>query len=185
MSTINIIAQDKASELPYYEVPQYPDEYTAGTVAARMIDGLGFRYRWATENLREEDLHYKPSDNARTTLETIDHLLGLSHVIVNATLKIPTDVTKEKTALSYLEKRKKTLYNFKKASDILMKSMNVEGFKIQFISASGKSEYPFWNNINGPIADAIWHSGQIASFRRSSGNPISSKVKFLEGKIKE
>ncbi len=187
MSTINIMAQDMETEaeLPYYEVPEYPKEYTAGTVSARMVDGLGFRYRWATENLREEDLNYKPSDGARTTMETIDHLLGLSQVIVNATLKRPTDFTKEKAVLSYEEKRNKTLENFKRASQILMEAANLEDFKIQFVSGSGKSEYPFWNNLNGPIADAIWHSGQIASFRRSSGNPISPKVKFLEGKIKE
>lgn len=186
-SITNLMAQDlaKESELPYYEVPQYPKEYTAGTVAARMVDGLGFRYRWATENIREEDLNYKPSEGARTTMETIDHILGLSRVIVNATLKIPTDFMKEKAVLSYKEKRNETLGNFKRASQILMEEEDVEDFKIQFISASSKSEYPFWNNINGPIADAIWHSGQIASFRRSSGNPISSKVKFLEGKIKE
>jgi len=183
----NLVAQEKVMDeaLPYYEVPQNPEKYTAGTVAARMVDGLGFRYRWATENLRAEDLNYKPSDGARTTLETIDHILGLSRVIVNATLKTPTDLTNEKALLSYKEKRNETLENFKRASQILMEAANVEDFKIQFISGSGKSEYPFWNNINGPIADAIWHAGQVASFRRASGNPISAKVKFLEGKIKE
>ncbi len=187
ISITNLVAQEKVMDdaLPYYEVPQYPEKYTAGTVAARMVDGLGFRYRWATESLREEDLNYKPSDGARTTMETIDHILGLSRVIINATIKTPTDLTKEKVVLSYKEKRNETLGNFKRASQILMEAANVEDFKIQFISGSGKSEYPFWNNINGPIADAIWHAGQVASFRRSSGNPISPKVKFLEGKIKE
>ena len=63
-------------QLPYYEVPDYYSEYTAGTVAARMIDGLGFRYRWATEDLREEDLKFRPSEGARSTLETIDHILN-------------------------------------------------------------------------------------------------------------
>jgi len=79
--SINVITQD---DLPYYEVAEYTDvEYTAGTVAARMIDGLGFRYRWATEDLREEDLNYRITDSSRTSMQTIDHLLGPSRVIVN------------------------------------------------------------------------------------------------------
>ncbi|MEE9363277.1 MAG: hypothetical protein V3U92_11835 [Cellulophaga sp.] len=182
-----IMSQDKntTNSLPYYEVPEYAGKYTAGTVAARMIDGLGFRYRWATENLREEDLNYKPSEDARTTLETIDHILILSRMIVNATLKTPIDFTKTQPKLTAEEKRKNTLNNFKTASDILLKLTDLEELKIQMITKGGTIEYPFWNNINGPIADAIWHAGQIASFRRSSGNGISSKVGFLDGKIKK
>jgi len=54
-----ITAQDKS--LPYYEIPSYPETYTAATVAARLIDGVGFRYYWATEGLRPEDLSHRPS----------------------------------------------------------------------------------------------------------------------------
>lgn len=177
------MAQD---ELPYYEVSEYTDvEYTAGTVAARMIDGLGFRYRWSTEDLREVDLNYQITDSSRTTIQTIDHLLGLSRVIVNATLKVPTDFTKQQPELTFEEKRKETLENFKTASAILMTADNLEDFKIQFVFSGGESEYPFWNNINGPIADALWHCGQVTMLRRASGNPISKKVQFLQGKIGE
>ena len=51
--------QTSSEDLPYYEIPDYPSAYNASTVVARMIDGLGFRYYWATEGLREEDLNYK------------------------------------------------------------------------------------------------------------------------------
>jgi hypothetical protein len=185
---MNIYAQEtkKSDDLPYYQVPEYGNtKYTAGTVTARMVDGLGFRYRWATEDLREEDLQYKASDSARTILETVDHLLNLSRVILNSTLKVPTDFTKEKPTLTYEEKRKETLQNFEKASAILMKAKSLKKFKIIFIAKKGESQYPFWNQINGPIADAIWHSGQIATLRRAAGNPLSSKVSFLRGKIRE
>ncbi len=95
--SLNMInAQGKMEEkLPYYEIPEYPETYTAGTVAARMVDGLGFRYYWATEGLRDEDLAYKPSEEARTTAETIDHIYGLSKVIVNSTLKKPNSRAEE------------------------------------------------------------------------------------------
>jgi hypothetical protein len=185
--SIDLMGQNDSNEsvLPYYEVPEYYEEYTAGTVAARMVDGLGFRYRWATEDLREVDLNYKPTDSSRTTIQTIDHILGLSRVVVNATLQVPSDFTKKKPELTYEQKRRETLENFKKASEILQNATSLTDFNMLFISNSGESEYPFWNNINGPIADALWHTGQITLLRRASGNPISKKVSFLTGKIKD
>jgi hypothetical protein len=177
--------ETKTDNLPYYEVPEYYETYTAGTVAARMVDGLGFRYRWATEGLREVDLDYKPTDSSRTTIQTIDHILGLSRVIVNATLEVPSDFIKQQPELTYEQKRKETLDNLKKASKILQNATSLTEFNMHFISSKGESEFPFWNSINGPIADAIWHTGQVTLLRRASGNPISKKVSFLQGKIRE
>src|SRR5689334_3471929 len=77
------------SDLPYYEIPDYPTTYTPGTIAARVVDGLGFRYYWATEGLRAEDLKYQPvgadgaNSEARTTEETLQHIYGLTNTILN------------------------------------------------------------------------------------------------------
>jgi len=46
----------------------------------------------------------------------------------------------------------------------------------------GETQFPFWNVINGPISDAIWHTGQVVSFRRTSGNPFPKGVNVLTGK---
>lgn len=167
-------------QLPYYEVPEYPETFTAGTMAARMVDALGFRYYWATEGLNEVDLHYKPTEDVRSTGETVDHILNLSYVIVNSTLKRPNEKNDIST-WNASEKRKQTLLNLKTAADILKTSDDISQYKIIF----GDNEIPFWNNVNGPIADAIWHCGQIASFRRSSGNPINPKVNHFMGTVKE
>jgi len=186
--TISIKAQDvKSNDLPYYQIPDYPVKFTAGTVAARVVDGLGFRYYWATEGLREVDLNYKSNDSARTTLETIDHIYGLSKVIVNATRKKVNDFTVEQPKLTYIEKRYKTLENIKQASEILKVASadEMEKFIIIFRSKNSTSEYPFWNNLNGPIADAIWHTGQVVLLRRSSGNPFNSKASLLRGKLRD
>ncbi len=181
-------AQDvKTTDLPYYQIPATSEKFTAGTVAARVIDGLGFRYYWATEGLRDIDLNYKPNDSARTTIETIDHIYGLSKVIVNATTKTINDFTIKQPQLTYTEKRKKTLENIKQASEILKTSnaQEIEKFNIIFKGKNGTSEYPFWNNLNGPIGDAIWHTGQVVLLRRASGNPFNSKVSLLRGKLRE
>ncbi|MEJ2112631.1 MAG: hypothetical protein P8X62_02620 [Flavobacteriaceae bacterium] len=84
--SLHMYSQENSEALPYNQIPDYPESYTAGTVSARMLDGLGFRYYWATENLREEDLAFRPNEDARSSAETINHIYGLSKVIVNSTL---------------------------------------------------------------------------------------------------
>ena len=168
-------------KLPYYEIPEAPESFTAGTVAARAIDGLGFRYYWATEGLREEDLAFKPNTDARTTLETVEHIYGLSKMIVNSTLKKDNNIKDDEEELSFDAMRKATLNNFKTAADILRTSDDISQYKIIF----GEREIPFWNQINGPIEDAVWHCGQVVLLRRSSGNPFNSKVSVFSGKLRD
>ncbi|WP_299226011.1 hypothetical protein [uncultured Psychroserpens sp.] len=173
-------SQTESAKLPYYEIPEYSNEYTAGTTAARMVDGLGFRFYWSSEGLTEKDLQYRPNEEVRSTEETIDHILRLSYIIVNSTLKQPNGEL-EAADLSYLEKRTQILENLKTAADILRTSEDISQYKIIF----GEKEYPFWNQINGPIADAIWHCGQLASFRRTTGNPINPNISQFKGIVKQ
>ena len=183
-ASFGLFGQEKNKALPYYEIPDAPEAYTAGAVAARMVDGLGFRYYWATEGLRDEDLIYKPSEEARTTAETIDHIYGLSKTIINTALKKP-NTRSEDPEMTFAEKRAKTLENFKTAADIFRTADDLTEFTIVFQRENGSSEFPFWNHINGPIADAIWHSGQVVSFRRASGNPFNSKASVFSGKVRQ
>jgi hypothetical protein len=173
--------------LPYYEIPAYPAKYTPETVVARMIDGLGFRFYWATEGLRPVDLAFKPSAEARTCEETIDHILGLSTIIINSIRQeVNTRSGEETSSLSFEAKRKKTLENLKMASDILKTVKDeLEKFKIVFKNGDKTTEFPFWNQINGPISDALWHVGQVVSFRRASGNPFNSKASVFSGKLRQ
>jgi len=174
INTLSVMAQTNET-LPYYEIPEASNAYTAGTAVARMVDGLGFRYYWATENLNAKDLEYKISELSRTSKETIEHIYSLSNVILNAVLHEAK--SKPVKGLVYEDLRIQTLLNFKKASDILKST--------QDLSVFNTDKSPFWNMINGPIADAIWHSGQLAAFRRASGNPINSQINLFTGKVKK
>ena len=171
--------EELKDKLPYYEVPEYAEEFTAGTMAARMVDALGFRYYWASKDLNEKDLAYRLNEKGRSTAETINHIYELSIIIVNSTLQKPNS-RGDKVGMTYKEKRTATLNNLKKASDILHVSNDISQFKIIF----GEKKIPFWNQINGPIADAIWHCGQIAVYRRVTKNPINPKVNHFTGKIR-
>ena len=171
-------------KLPYEEIGDSPETYTSATVAARMIDGLGYRYYWATEGLSEEDLNFKPSDDARTTMETIFHLYGLSGTIVNASKNEPNIRPAENVPEGYEALRAATLKNLAEASEILKKNpdQDMSQLKVIFQNGENRSEFPYWNMINGPIADAIYHTGQVVSFRRSSGNSMNPKVSVFSGK---
>ena len=61
----------------------------------------------------------------------------------------------------------------------------MEVFDLVFKGDESQTGYPFWNMINGPIADALWHAGQVASFRRSSGNPMNPRVDVFMGNLRE
>ena len=184
LGNFKIYAQSEGSKPYYYEIPPYPDSFSAANVAARLIDGVGFRYYWATDGLREKDLAFRPNDEARTSLETLQHIYGLSLNIVRATQMIPNEGGGNASQLSYEELRNGTLENLRTASEILKSSSDddLKNYKIIFKGRNGSSELPFWNLLNGQIADALWHIGQVVSFRRSSGNPFDSRVNVLIGK---
>ncbi|AUC86599.1 hypothetical protein CW731_00055 [Polaribacter sp. ALD11] len=176
--TISIKSQEK---LPYYQIPKMAEKYTAQNTVARMIDGLGFRYYWATEGLRGEDLAYQPKGDGRDCQKTVDHLYDLSNMLLRLTkTDFKQEIEKEK--MTFADMRKQTLLNLEAISNRIKVSRNLSEFTVK---KEGKISVPFFNVINGPIADAIWHAGQIAGFRRSSGNPINSKVNHFTGTVRD
>lgn len=168
-------------KIPFYEIPTMEENYTAQNTVARMIDGLGFRYYWSTEGLRAEDLAYQPKGEGRNCQQTIIHLYDLSNMMLRLT---KTDFKQEieKDKMTFVEIRKQTLLNYKALRNRVKESKDLSEFSV---IKDGEISIPFFNVINGPIADAIWHTGQVASFRRSSGNPISSKVNHFTGTVRE
>jgi len=165
-------AQNKDG-LPYYEIPQQEKEYSGGGVAARIVDGLGFRYYWATEGLRSEDLAFRPNDEAWTSKEIIDHIYDLTFMLLKNVNKEPGE-KKKAGDLEYAQVRELTLQNIKTAADLLRNTTS--------ISELETSEGGFWYQLNGPIADALWHVGQVVAHRRTSGNPFNGDVNLYYGK---
>jgi hypothetical protein len=152
-----------------------------------VIDGLGFRYYWATEGLKESDLNFRPNEKARTSLETIRHIYELSNVVARTVNKEIDTKADDVPSADFTTMRIQTLQNLKTASDILKTATDeeMENFNIGSRGGSSGAGFPFWNLLNGPIADALWHTGQVVSFRRSSGNPINPKVNVFIGNLRE
>lgn len=179
-TAFNIMSQ----EIPYATIPQQPTEFTATNVAARMIDGLGFRYYWATEGLQLQDMATQGTEEARTIEETYRHIRDLSNGILRSVSKEPV-VNINYGEQSFSEIRKQTLENLYEAANILRKSTDADMKEMDVVFKRGESEsrFPFWNLINGQIEDAVWHAGQIVTLRRMAGNPINPKVNVFMGKL--
>ena len=171
----------------FKDISEYPTEINNGNIISRMINGLGYRYYWATEKLRENDLRYRPSKDAYSTKETMVHIFTLSKTVYNTTLSkmnkrpdidIPVDYESIRNeTLQFLEKASKNFSN--------LNSEELNQMKIKFNRGGTIKSFPIWNLLNGPIADAIYHTGQIVTFRRTTGNPIDSSVNVFMGSSRQ
>lgn len=175
------------TNLPYQNIPEHPEDYGPGNVISRMIDGLGYRYYWATEGLTDKDLQYVPADEARSLIETLRHIYGLSETIVNAPQGKANERPQDWSALSYSELRTLTLARLKQASELCRgkTAEDISKMQVSFKNGAKQFDFPYWNMLNGPLADAIYHTGQVVSFRRASGNPMNPNVNVFSGKTKE
>lgn len=183
---LNLQSQSTMNEtLPYSEIPEAPKDYSAGTVITRMLDGLGFRYYWATEGLTDTELDHAPANEGRTIRQTLEHIHDLTEVVLNSAKKQATDRTVKTQKRTFNELRKLTLENLGIASDLFARTEDLGAHPVVFKRADGESEFPFWNTINGPIEDAIWHAGQVVVLRRAAGNPMNPKVNVFLGKLNE
>ncbi len=172
-----------AQALPFSQIPEAPKQLTPSTTLLRMVQGLGFRYYWATEGLRKEDLDYRPSQEASSSLETLQHLYSLSKTIAEAVQNIPSKRPDTKAPVTLESLRAETLTNLELAAQVLSQAdqEGLERMKIVFDREGKQSAFPLWNLINGPISDALYHTGQVVSFRRTSGNPIAKGVNVFLG----
>ena len=177
------MAQD---QFPLEAIPAAPESTTSGNVLARMTQGLGYRYHWATKDLREEDLNYRPSPEASSTYETLEHLYGLAEMIRNAAQSTPSERPLAQMPEDYIALRAATLALLEEASNLFLNKDAAAIEALQLIIQRGGKTYsfPIWNLMNGPLSDALYHTGQVVSFRRTTGNPIHPGVNVFMGKTK-
>lgn len=174
-------------ELPYHSIPDYPEEFNGPSIVSRTIDGLGFRYYWVTESLTEKDLDYKASETSRNSKDILYHIYSLSEMVLNSVKGVNNIRPIPENEMTFADMRAKTLHMLKQSSDLLraMDPEEIKNLSITFQRGEKVSSFPFWHQLNGPLADALWHTGQIVMMRRASGNPIDPRVNVFMGKLNE
>lgn len=171
--------------LPYNDLPAPPPELNGTGALVRLIDGMGFRYRWATEDLPEATLGFRPCEGAMTLGEVLAHMYHLVRW-VDASLRAGLDGDMEPvlpeaaeapTTLSEL--RSDTLATLVALRALLAETApsRLEGVTITGHPKLGPRS--FWHFINGPLADFLTHVGQVTSWRRMAGEPGPRANVFL------
>ncbi|NNF18156.1 MAG: hypothetical protein HKN61_00130, partial [Flavobacteriaceae bacterium] len=122
----------------YEQLPQRGEQYTAGTTLARMVDGLAFRYYWATEALTEQDYEFRAADDLRSIAELMQHIYDLSEVVLaTAQKEIVNRSQKPKEILSPEEMRAVTLSRLATSADLFAQVNDFSAYPIRFSSEKG------------------------------------------------
>ncbi len=163
--------------LPYTVLPDAPTEINAATVLLRLIDGVAFRYRWATEALTDNEFHFRPVEGSMNMEELLKHIYTLAFV-ANTTMGGKAEKLTTFENLEHI--RKETLAHYEVLSKRLLTTTNADLESYNFVR--NETELSFWYLINGHIADALTHIGQVLTWRRIAGNPQPKGVSVLFGK---
>jgi len=138
----------------FHRVAGYPDEVDAAGALARLLDGLGFRFCWATEGLDETDYAFAPREDCNSLGWMVQHIWGLTNWVhrhaVGGQLSRPLSTLEQREHVLEMLWMLRNHFAALTRDDLL--AIRVEG-------------YPFWHMINGPIADALTHVGQIQYVR--------------------
>jgi len=152
----------------YNHIPDYPDHVSGATVLARMLDGLGFRFYWATQGLRPEDYAFRPAKDTMSIGELVAHVWELVNWVSSSTLKKTYEKPGDGPAA-----RAGALRIIRDLREAMLVMSDEDLVKLRI------RDKPFWNIVNGPFSDALTHMGQINSFRRLNGNPVAVANVFL------
>jgi hypothetical protein len=152
----------------YHRIPPYPDDVSGATVLVRLLDGLGFRFRWSTEGLSDDNYDFRPAPDCMSIEELVRHIWGLVNW-VNQTMGLDgfrkeDDISLARGSVLEMTHALRNILSAMSDNDLEEKKIN------------GR---PFWHIINGPISDALTHVGQINSFRRLAGNPTPKANVFV------
>lgn len=151
-----------------YEITAPPESMDGVSVLARFVDGLAFRYHWATEGLRPEDFAFRPGPESMSLQELLKHTLHLAFMVEQTVMN--ASVRKRVGSEEPSELRSLTLSTLSDVRRRLESLSDEELHRHEVLRRSGK-RYPVWHIMNGPLADALTHVGQINAWRRLSGNP--------------
>ena len=149
---------DRNQELPFKDISKTPKDLTATNTILRMVEGLAFRYRWATENLSEENIKFKPHPTSMSIEEVNAHIFDL----VDSTNRVFGGEKQNKRFLKFFfsKVRIKSLHILADLSERLKEMSDKDLLEIE---KNTSRKLPFWYWINGPPADALTHVGQITS----------------------
>jgi hypothetical protein len=165
------------STFDFRSLPPGPDAVTGSAVLVRLVEGIGFRFTWATEGLRDPDLAFRPTPETMSIHELAHHVLGLATWVAVAAGALPEGSKASGPQTPFPEVRQRVLevLSLLRARLALMRDEEIGAIRI----GSRAGPVPWPHVVNGPLADALTHIGQINVLRRANGNPVARANVFL------
>jgi len=165
--------------LYFKQITEPPTKIAATTSIARLVDGLGFRYFWATEGLSEKEYYFSPGNGSMTITELNLHIYDLAFVAYKTFGGNPIYIKEKLTSFELT--REAILNLYEQLRNLLLSLAATDLEACSFYAKKYEQEFPFWYMLNGPIADALTHVGQLTSWRRLAGNPQTAGVNVFLG----
>ena len=155
-----------------------PQDPTHGLEAlARLLEGLGFRLRWACEGLTEEDCAETPIPGTWSIGEQIAHVVVLVRFGRRALEEGQAPWEGEDPAYNHPLGYMHALEEISQTIGLLRKYP--ERLSTATLSAGPEHLFPAAYLVNGPWADALTHVGQIIVLRKAIGKPAPAVQPFL------
>ena len=147
-------------QVPFYKIPDAPSQVTAGAILGRLVDSVGFRFRWASEGMVDTDLPYKPAHDCMTQAELIVHIHDL---LTTSAKNAGMPAGEPLSASSSVGEMTSRVLDLCARLSARFKAMPDTDLAARVPAT--------WTMINGPLADCLTHIGQILSWRRLAGAP--------------
>jgi hypothetical protein len=147
---------------PFRTIDAYPKRHDAIGMLQRLIDGLGYRFHWATAELTSSDYAFSPGAGCQTIGALVGHVWGLVNWI-------HLTIAGEGASWRPSDPAEQRLHTLALLGEVRER---LETLDEEALFALHIDDHPFWHLLNGPLSDALTHVGQIASFRRLHGNPV-------------
>jgi hypothetical protein len=161
----------------FRSLPPGPAAVSGSAVLVRLVEGIGFRFTWATEGLREPDRSFRTTPETMCIAELAGHVLELVSWVAFSAGAIPAGPQKPESPPPFPEVRQRILEVLALLRARFAEMSDGEISAITIGSRAGPVPWP--HIVNGPLADALTHIGQIAVLRRASGNPVPKANVFL------
>jgi hypothetical protein len=147
-------------DLPFRQIGSCPSQVNGPSLLARMLDGLGFRFYWATHGLTDQDYAFSPGRGSQSIGQLVGHIWSLANWVSIAVLDHGAERPRapEQQRAHALRMLHRLRQHFATLGDQELSAITIDG-------------HPFWHILNGPLADALTHVGQINGWRRLAGNP--------------
>ena len=160
----------------YFEkLPEPPIQMGATQVVKRLVDGLGFRYYLSTKDITGSQAAFRPVATAMSIAEVNQHIFQL---IAKSAKALGLDEKDEIDLSSFEIVTKSVLGKLETLSKGLGRMTDEALSKKTVCFNEGDTHFSFWYLINGFLADALIHVGQLDSWRSMAGNPVSHRSAF-------